>query len=667
MLASRCFAVVVHCGAPPPTATPPTSTHTPVPALTSTPERVPTATSVAVDTPVPLPTVTPLPPDAPVLNIQFVGATDLSDERKSSLADLIASIQAGVVQIVTASGSGSGFIIDASGLVITNEHVVGSNSGVSVWLTNGRSYGGEVLERNVTADLALVRIPGGAGFQPIPMALTGSARVGDEVLALGFPLADRIGSNLTVTRGIISSTRTVNGVDLLQTDAAINPGNSGGPLVNLDGEVIGVNTSKIEETDSGRPVDNIGFAVSVSEIERGLPSVSGQVAGSGTPAPAAAPTPTHAPTPAPDPTPTPVPAPTPEPTWTPAPTFTPEPTWTPVPTSTPAPTPTPTITPTPTATPTPTPTPTPTYTPSPTPTFTPVPTATFTPTPTPIPKFVAVSSGGRHVCGLRADGSVVCRGRNQGGKFAPPKGERFKSISSGGGESSWSDDWDYTCGLNVDGDYMCWGKGHSAHTRDAYEWRSEKFSGHFTSISSGGAITPYQPYFCVLWEDGVVGCTGTGKYDPPAHERFITLSVGDTHACGLRDDGFIICWSGDASRGPPSPPEHGGFTAVSSGRSHSCGLREDGVAICWGGIESSPPEDEKFVSITSGDLHACGLRGDGVAICWGSNSGGMTQAPKDERFTAISSGANHACGLREDGVIICWGNNDHGQSSPPLR
>ena len=269
------------------------------------------------------------------------------------------------MQIVTGSGSGSGFVIDASGLVITNEHVVGNSSGVSVWMTNGRSYRGEVLERNVTADLALVRIPGGAGFQPIPMALKGSARVGDEVLALGFPLADRIGSNLTVTRGIISSTRTVNGVNLLQTDAALNPGNSGGPLVNVDGEVIGVNTSRIEETHSGRPVDNIGFAVSASEIETRLPSVSGQFAGSGTPAPAAAPTPTQAPTPAPNPTPTPVPAPTPEPTWTPAPTFTPEPTWTPEPTFTPAPTPTPTITPTPAPSPTPTTGPAPTSTPTP--------------------------------------------------------------------------------------------------------------------------------------------------------------------------------------------------------------------------------------------------------------------------------------------------------------
>ena len=86
------------------------------------------------------------------------------------------------------------------------------------------------------------------------------------MIALGFPFADRIGNNLTVTRGIISSTRTVDGVDLLQTDAAINQGNSGGPLVNSDGEVIGVNTSKIEEADSGRPVDNIGFAVSVIEL-----------------------------------------------------------------------------------------------------------------------------------------------------------------------------------------------------------------------------------------------------------------------------------------------------------------------------------------------------------------------------------------------------------------
>ena len=79
------------------------------------------------------------------------------------------------------------------------------------------------------------------------METPGHVRVGDEVLALGFPLADRIGNDLTVTRGIVSSKRSEGGVEQFQTDAAINPGNSGGPLVNSDGEVIGVNTSKIEE------------------------------------------------------------------------------------------------------------------------------------------------------------------------------------------------------------------------------------------------------------------------------------------------------------------------------------------------------------------------------------------------------------------------------------
>ena len=111
------------------------------------------------------------------------------------------------------------------------------------------------------ADLALVQIDGNDRFHPITVGDPDGVRMGDEVLALGFPIADRIGTNLTVTRGIISSTRTLDGVELLQTDAAINPGNSGGPLVNSDGEVVGVNTSRVERTDSGRPVINIGFAV----------------------------------------------------------------------------------------------------------------------------------------------------------------------------------------------------------------------------------------------------------------------------------------------------------------------------------------------------------------------------------------------------------------------
>ncbi len=290
------------------------------------------------DEPLSLPEiVTPTPPDTPAgtpaLNIQFFGAADLSDESKTSLADLIAEIQAGVVQITTGSGSGSGFIVDAGGLVVTNEHVVGGAQSVNVWLTNGRRYDADVLERDATADLALVQIEGSGRFDAISVGDPGSVRVGDEVLALGFPLADTIGNSLTVTRGIISSVRKTAGVNLWQTDAAINPGNSGGPLVDSGGRVIGVNTSRIEETDSGRPVQSIGFAVSVIELGRRLGGLSGRgITERGTPTPL--PTSTLTPTPGPTPTPTltPTPAPTPTPTQTPTPT--------PTPTATPTATPT---------------------------------------------------------------------------------------------------------------------------------------------------------------------------------------------------------------------------------------------------------------------------------------------------------------------------------------
>ena len=241
---------------------------------------------------------TPEPTPASALNIQFVGAEDLSGESKATLADLVAEIQAGVVRITAGSGSGSGFIVDADGFVVTNAHVVGSSASVRVWLTDGRLLRGTVLERDTTADLALVQLEDTEPLTALPVGDPNGVRVGDEVLALGFPLSEAIGDNLTVTRGIISSTRTVEGIDLLQTDAAINPGNSGGPLVNRIGAVIGVNTLRIEETADGRPVTNIGFAVSAAELDRVLDA---QRAGPSTGQ--AAPTVTSAPRPTPTPAP----------------------------------------------------------------------------------------------------------------------------------------------------------------------------------------------------------------------------------------------------------------------------------------------------------------------------------------------------------------------------
>ena len=208
--------------------------------------------------------------------IRFVDGEDSSNQGESSLAEVVEGIQAGVVQVTSSNSSGSGFIIDKSGLVVTNEHVVRGQRRVGIRLTNGRRYEGDVLVRDSRSDLALVQIDSGDSFHEIAMANPSDVRVGDEVLALGFPLAGNIGISLTVTRGIVSSIRTANGVNLLQTDAAINPGNSGGPLVNRQGQVVGVNTFRIEQTAGGRHVNSIGFAVSVIELKRMTASPSMQ-------------------------------------------------------------------------------------------------------------------------------------------------------------------------------------------------------------------------------------------------------------------------------------------------------------------------------------------------------------------------------------------------------
>lgn len=158
-------------------------------------------------------------------------------------------------------GSGSGFIIDSSGIIMTNAHVVRGAERVVVKLEDGRELTATDWEADPASDVAIVRVDAG---EPLPsMALGDSEQIeiGDWVLALGNPFD--IGT--TVTSGIISAKRRNTGINdregYLQTDAAINPGNSGGPLVNLRGEVVGINTAI--STRSGG-YDGVGFAIPVN-------------------------------------------------------------------------------------------------------------------------------------------------------------------------------------------------------------------------------------------------------------------------------------------------------------------------------------------------------------------------------------------------------------------
>jgi S1-C subfamily serine protease len=207
----------------------------------------------------------------------------------AGVADLYARVQRGVVFVQANSGrgelpfpgggqaaSGSGFVIDDEGLIVTNEHVVDGGSEFRVRFgEDGEPVEAELLGADPSADLALLRVDPAdveGGLQPLELGASEDLRPGDPAIAIGSPF----GLEGTVTSGIVSALgRTItapNGFSIsgaIQTDAAINPGNSGGPLLDGRGRVIGVN-SQIR-TGGGGDNSGVGFAVPVDEVKRALP------------------------------------------------------------------------------------------------------------------------------------------------------------------------------------------------------------------------------------------------------------------------------------------------------------------------------------------------------------------------------------------------------------
>lgn len=183
----------------------------------------------------------------------------LADEKPLSVPAVVAKVRPSVVTILTRgmpaapslhgtqSGSGSGIVIDTTGYILTNNHLVEGVTSLVVGLPTGRLTPGRVTARDFLLDLALIKIN---ATDLVPATLNPSATldIGETVVAIGNPLALKGGS--TVTVGVVSaldrSVLTPNGetlYDLIQTDAAINPGNSGGPLVDLSGQVVGINVA----------------------------------------------------------------------------------------------------------------------------------------------------------------------------------------------------------------------------------------------------------------------------------------------------------------------------------------------------------------------------------------------------------------------------------------
>ncbi|OAH11694.1 putative serine protease HhoB precursor [Streptomyces jeddahensis] len=213
-----------------------------------------------------------------------------TDRTPGSVAGIAASALPSVVTLHVSGddgqGTGTGFVLDARGHILTNNHVVepaGTGGEISVTFSGGQTARAEVVGGDTGYDLAVVKVSGVSGLKPLPLGNSDNVRVGDPVVAIGAPfdLAN------TVTSGIISAKErpiTAGGekgdgsdisyVDALQTDAPINPGNSGGPLVDSQARVIGIN-SAIRSADSGSDPEagqagsiGLGFAIPINQGKR---------------------------------------------------------------------------------------------------------------------------------------------------------------------------------------------------------------------------------------------------------------------------------------------------------------------------------------------------------------------------------------------------------------
>ncbi len=195
------------------------------------------------------------------------------------LSQVYETVVSSVVNITVAGneaplGTGSGFVIDADGHIVTNNHVVESADYIEVSFVNGTQVEAELVGRDPGADLAVIRVdPNTPGLvlQPVGFGNSDEAFVGQQVMAIGSPF----GEDFTLTTGIVSATdRNIQAVDrftipqVIQTDAAINPGNSGGPLLNWTGQVIGVNSAILSASGSG---SGVGFAIPGNTVRRIVP------------------------------------------------------------------------------------------------------------------------------------------------------------------------------------------------------------------------------------------------------------------------------------------------------------------------------------------------------------------------------------------------------------
>ena len=211
---------------------------------------------------------------------------------QDKLVSIYQQASPGVVLIKTPTAFGSGWVYNSDGIIVTNEHVISGETRVEVDFASGEKVFGDVAASDTYSDLAIIKVdPAAVKLVPLSLGDSSALQVGQIVVAIGNPW----GMDNTMTTGIVSAlgrtvrsgSQTAGGSsfstgDIIQTDTALNPGNSGGPLLDLNGNVIGVNSQIRTDayTTTGEPVNSgVGFAISVNTVKRVIPSLisSGRV------------------------------------------------------------------------------------------------------------------------------------------------------------------------------------------------------------------------------------------------------------------------------------------------------------------------------------------------------------------------------------------------------
>jgi S1-C subfamily serine protease len=252
------------------------------PSSSSTPAGV--VTDIAVHSSTATPTQTVSTPTATATVAAQITPQPADPSDAASVADIVERVSKAVVTVVNEqqssgffgsgdlqpAGTGTGFIIDDQGHVITNNHVVEGSQEIKVIFADGTEQKATLLGTDSFADLAVVKIDGKVPAT-VPFGDSGNLRPGDRVIAIGSALGDFTN---TVTEGIISAlNRTLqteagyNMENMLQHDAPINPGNSGGPLLNLNGQVVGVNTAVVRQAEPGVTAEGLGFAIPSNTVK----------------------------------------------------------------------------------------------------------------------------------------------------------------------------------------------------------------------------------------------------------------------------------------------------------------------------------------------------------------------------------------------------------------